>query len=311
MVCVLSRLQRVYRDIFHAPARDQASDYSIALPLPSRTAPDALRVAVMIHMFHAEMAAEFRSLIDRSVANADILISTETEAKRRIIADAFAGSSGRVEIRLVENRGRDILPKLTSFTDRYANYDLILFLHSKKSLHVTSERDWRTFLLDHLIGSPTIVSDIREIFAANPDIGMVFPQHFEPLRRFIAWGAHDNYPAALPMIERLGVKMTPRMPLDFPSGSMFWCRPAALGPLLDLGLRACDFPDEEAQTDGTLGHAVERLFLASVEKAGYHWLKIAIPDHFTQRATIMSIEGPHAVPDFLRRYGFRVTGEAG
>lgn len=309
MAFVLSRLQRVYREIMYAPARNQADDYSIALPFSPGAGCKVLRVAVMIHMFHAEMAAEFRALIDQSLPDAVILISTDTDAKRRTIANAFAGRSGAVEIRLIENRGRDIQPKLTGFADRYADYDLILFLHSKKSLHVTSERDWRTFLLDHLIGSPSIVSSILEIFSVNPDIGMVFPQHFEPLRRFIAWGAHDNYPAALPLIARMDVDMTPRRPLDFPSGSMFWCRPAALHPLLELGLSPQDFPEEKAQTDGTVGHAVERLFLASVEKAGYDWLKIALPEHFEQLATIVAIDGAHAVPDFLQRHGFRVTGE--
>jgi lipopolysaccharide biosynthesis protein len=113
------------------------------------------------------------------------------------------------------------------------------------------------------------------------------------------------------MIERLGVTMSPRRPLDFPSGSMFWCRPAALRPLLDLGLTSADFPDEQGQTDGTAGHAVERLFLASVEKAGFEWLKVAIPDHFEQRDTIVAIGQTSDISTFLARHRFRVTGEAG
>jgi hypothetical protein len=53
---------------------------------------------------------------------------------------------------------------------------------------------------------------------------------------------------------------------------MFWCRPQALKPLLDLELDLDEFERENGQMDGTLAHAIERLFLFTVEKAGYFWL---------------------------------------
>lgn len=304
MAALFSRILTRYRALTYAGAPDAASDFSVALPLPATVGQGTLRIAVMIHLFHAEMATEFRRLIEAAGIRADMLITTDSIVKEEAIGAMFAGyGAGGVTIKQVPNRGRDIQPKLTAFVDRYADYDLILFLHSKKSLHVTSERDWRAFLLDHLVGSPAVVASILDIFRCNDDVGLLFPQHFEPLRRFVTWAEGGNFAAARPLARRLGLRMSPRIPIDFPSGSMFWCRPAALRPLLDLHLSANDFPEELAQTDGTIAHAIERLFLFSVERAGYRWLKVALPHHFERQESIVRLDDANAVCDFLDRHG--------
>jgi lipopolysaccharide biosynthesis protein len=46
----------------------------------------------------------------------------------------------------------------------------------------------------------------------------------------------------------------------FPMGSMFWGRVDALRPLFDLKLDWDDYPQEPIHHDGTLLHAIERLF---------------------------------------------------
>jgi lipopolysaccharide biosynthesis protein len=63
--------------------------------------------------------------------------------------------------------------------------------------------------------------------------------------------------------------------IDFPAGSMFWFRPKAMEGLFALHLREEDFEQHaESCEDGTLAHALERLFLKVVEQNGYCWKKI-------------------------------------
>ncbi len=145
-----------------------------------------------------------------------------------------------------------------------------------------------------------------EAFARLPDLGMVVPQHFEPVRRWLDW--NGNFADARALAARMGIALDPARALDFPSGSMFWARSAALRPLLDLGLSFEDFPKEGEQTDRTPAHAIERLFLYACERSGHTWLKIADPALHMDTRTIVRVGSPEDLVRFEAEHGIRLTG---
>lgn len=65
--------------------------------------------------------------------------------------------------------------------------------------------------------------------------------------------------------------------LRHPAGSMFWCKPQALLPLLQCASVVNDaFELEQGQIDGTLAHAVERLTGAAALAQGYHLINVSL-----------------------------------
>ncbi|PWV37368.1 hypothetical protein DDK21_29130, partial [Achromobacter xylosoxidans] len=153
--------------------------------------------------------------------------------------------SGTVEVRVFENRGRDIAPTLVGFAVIYGEYDVALSLHTKKSPHGGEIlAPWRDYLYDHLLGSPEIVASIFELLQYD-NVGIVFPQHFFPLRNHLAW--EPNFESTRSLLQALGVAIKPDVYLECPSGSMFWCRTQALAPLLSLHLKFDDFTEEQVQ----------------------------------------------------------------
>ena len=86
-------------------------------------------------------------------------------------------------------------------------------------------------------------------FANNSDIGLVFADDPNPsdwnLNKEIAEG----------IAKRMGWLVSLPPHLVFPNGAMFWARPRALEPLLQLELDWEDYPGESLRYDGTASHS--------------------------------------------------------
>ncbi|MGH9960520.1 MAG: rhamnan synthesis F family protein, partial [Pyrinomonadaceae bacterium] len=244
-------------------------DWDLAIEVPfaglSRSARVSRieRVAVIAHVFYPTILDEMLGYLRNIPSPADIFISTDTDEKKRAIAAALANySNGSVELRVFENRGRDIAPMIVGFRDVFTRYEIFLHIHSKCSPHDPELERWRTYLFEQLLGSEEIVESIFHMLV-HSDIAIVFPQHFPPIRRLINFGR--DYDMMKTLLRRAGILFSAGIVLEFPSGSMFWGKAAALRKLLDLKLGFVDFQDEERQVDGTLAHALERSFLYFAE----------------------------------------------
>ena len=86
----------------------------------------------------------------------------------------------------------------------------------------------------------------------DESIGMAFPD--DP--NIVGWNANRRF--AEPLAVRIGLAKLPRH-FNFPVGTMFWARTAALVPLINLDLQWGDYPEEPLPYDGTSLHAIERL----------------------------------------------------
>lgn len=276
------------------------ADYSISLPLPfvPKHKPNQFRIAVIVHIHYDEYAWEILSYLNNMPNYTDIFISTNAKIKIDRIKRVFSNYKfGNVEYRLFPNIGRDIAPKIVGFSDVYDRYDVVAHLHSKKSDHNTKLDTWRNYLFESLCGSRETIKDIIEIFSSNTDVGMIFPQHFEYVTRWIAWD--DNFLEAQQLAQKMGYNLSETHPLDFPSGSMFWARTGALKRLLDVKLSFDDFPSEEGQQDGTLAHAVERMYAIVCELSGYRWIKIAKPNLLVRQDNLVIPKNRNELRDYI------------
>lgn len=273
------------------PARRPVNDCDFALEVPFAfaTQPAApAPVAAIIHAFYPETMTRILAALRNVPVSVDIYISTDTQAKRDEIASLTADwGKGSVEIRILPNRGRDIAAKFVGFSDIYSRYDLFVHLHTKKSPHGGAPLTrWLDYLLDNLLGSPEIISSVLTLFD-DPRVGIVFAQHLFEIRGILNWGY--DYDLARTLMNRVGVDIDKNRALEFPSGSMFWGRSAAIRGLLDLELQYEDFPEECGQVDGTLAHAIERVVLMAAEARGFEWMKIVRRDLYPLGATVLPV----------------------
>ena len=257
----------------HAPeVFDRAKDKRHLVLWPRKAAPDLARpIGVFVHLFHAELAAPFARRLAVLPAAHRLYVSTDTEAK----ADAIRAALPDAEIRVLPNRGRDIWPKLYGFGDAHADHDIVLHLHGKKSPHSGRLDDWLSVILDCLLPDAGGVNRIVSLFDAVPALGIVAPMTYRAVLGAAHWGDNREIAQELARRLRLDTPLPGDNDLQFPVGSMFWARSATVRPLIDLALEPGHFPPEGGQVDGTLAHAMERMFGVICQSRGQKLLRVA------------------------------------
>jgi len=254
-----------------APASPAAASRgAVDYPPPSPLDQMRLRVGIMIHVFYADLLDELAQQLAHMPVPYVLMLSVTDEAAQAVATARCAGLPHvqALHVRVVPNRGRDLAPFLLSFREEILALDLVCHLHTKKSLYSGQEQDrWRRYLVDGLLGGSGRIAWILGMFQAMPRLGMVYPESFAS----VPWWAHtwlSNVGHACELGARLGIGVDPSAYLDYPAGSMFWARTAALRPLYELDLSLAAFPPEQGQTDGTTQHAIERLLGLVVSRQG-------------------------------------------
>jgi lipopolysaccharide biosynthesis protein len=216
--------------------------------------------AIILHLHYIDLWPEIWLMIKKlEPLKFDLYVSiTSSDAVPIILKDC-----PNAIIRLVDNRGRDILPfieilKLIS----HINYDAVCKIHSKKSPHRIDGSEWRHSILDCLLASKEHVQKMMDLFKNNKKIGILAPKKH--------YYTHDkeNMASNIKYYDYLCDKLQITKEWDsFPAGSMFWFRQKALDLLLNLSSN--DFDIEHGMVDGTLPHSIERLFSIIVKHSGH------------------------------------------
>ena len=239
---------------------------------PSGTA--NLRVAIHGHFHYPELLDEFLQRLFANRTTFELYLTTNRDDDATVLQKTLAKiGMPSAAIRVVPNLGRDIGPFLSELADELQEYDVVGHVHGKRSaLNPGIGDSWRDFLWDHLIGpSFPMVDTILEALASDSTLGLVFPE--DP--HLSDW--NENRPIAEDLARRMGITGALPTHFDFPNGTMFWARPAALQPLFSLGLRWEDYPPEPLPYDGTMLHALERLLPFAAAKAGFRYATTFVP----------------------------------
>lgn len=162
-------------------------------------------------------------------------------------------------ITLDENKGRDIGPFFSELPPEFfTDFDVVGHIHTKKSAEIQNGSvgaSWYNFAMINMIGEPEGVKMFDEIlhaFRLDEKLGIVFPD--DP--NLMGWG--ENYEHARKLLPN---ELLPNEEdvFEFPVGSFFVARPAALKKLVELSLTSVDWPEEPVPYDGSTLHALERL----------------------------------------------------
>jgi lipopolysaccharide biosynthesis protein len=232
--------------------------------------PTLSRPCAVIHAWYTEVVDEIIASLKQTAMDWRIVFTT-TPDREEALQQRVALAGLQAEIHVFENRGRDILPFLR-IADRLLdeNVDVVLKLHTKRTLHRDDGSQWRQELLQKLLAGDR-GHRVWQAFKDQPSLGIAAAEgHILPVSRYIG----GNESAMKFLLPRLGLA-GPTNDTPFVAGSMFWARLAALRPLLDANFGTWEFEAENGQVDGTLAHALERTIGLAVSATGFEIKDIA------------------------------------
>ena len=259
-------------------------------------------LAVHLHVHYVETLPALLQALEACQDGLDDLrlwISTDSSAKAEQIEMALQNSclSKRAvltKVHICANKGRNLGPLLNDFWPELKDQELVLHLHSKRSVESNLGEAWLDQLLQCLLPDSDTLRALRHQFQRDSKLGLVMPQPAELIRPYLNWGS--NFELAQQLAAPLGKRLHRDAVLMFPAGGMFWFKPAALAPLVECINILGELPPEPLAVDGSSLHALERLASHACESSGHHWKLLChnTPTPATTPAANLSVLEPQA-----------------
>lgn len=241
----------------------------------------ALKTGVIFHLFYDDIFEESIQYLNSFPAETDILITTDTEKKKKTIQELLEKQGIKAEITVISNRGRDISALLVGGADFVKKHDLICFAHDKKTTQIKPEgvgRSWRYKLYQNTFATKEYVENVISTFENEKQLGIAFPSppNHHQYAYNIGNGWVGNFYNTDKLLNDFGVKVkkNEHTLCVAPLGTCFWFRPKALEKLFEgyegEGWHYEDFPCEPNRWDQTILHAIERAYAYFAQDAGYY-----------------------------------------
>lgn len=216
-------------------------------------------IGIHLHLYYEDLLDEFYMYFNNIPYPFDLYVSTKEGANLTRIKRKFKQlkNLGKLVVQEAPNCGRDFGPMYVMYANDLRNYDYIMHVHSKKSLRTGQEQsDWRVYLLNNLLGSPTRIME-EFYMMENYNIGLVYPDaHWSIPYWSYMW--LDEIGNARNIYQRLNIPFVDEY-LDYSAGSMFWAKKEAFHTLLELNLTWEDFGADTGQAGGTLEYVFEKI----------------------------------------------------
>lgn len=236
------------------------------------------KIALVMHLYFEDLIEDSFRWASSIPQEADVYITTNSERKKEAIEHGFEKlKCSHFEVRVIENRGRDVSSVLVGMADIMEKYDYICFVHDKKTAQVQPASVGESFAykcFSNTLYNTAFIYNVLQTFEQNPRLGILSPPAPNHANFFPTvggeWGTNFDITKKVADELKFTVPLDISKPPVAPLGTFFWFRPKALKPLWRKKWTYKDFPEEPNKVDGTILHAIERLYPYAAQEAGYY-----------------------------------------
>lgn len=231
--------------------------------------------AIIICLYYEDMVDYYFSYLKLVPKEICIYIITSNRNLMKILEQKLQDIKNKTYLRFKNNRGRDISALLITSKDIFKKYKYVCFLHDKKaknSMLIQDVKKWQQNLCENMLGGTGYINNILNYLQQNDKIGLlVAPAPYS--KNISRWYSNNwlkNYDNTIDLLNRLKCKLNIEYE-DYPIsiGTAFWAKSKALKKLIAYNWEYEDFDEEPLKDDGTLSHAIERVFPYIAQDCGY------------------------------------------
>ena len=231
--------------------------------------------AIIVNLYYPDILDECLRYLGEIAEIADIYIFSSNSIVLERASEKLTGIKN-IFVRQKENRGRDLSALLVGARTYLKAYDYICFTHDKKAKHEFLQNDlkwWMNNIWGNTVGSSGYVRNVISLMKEGNYGILMVPKpvgiHMDALYS-TPW--NDNYEHVVQLAHKLKLEVEiQKEDTDIISlGSAFWCQTDALKKIFTYNWKYEDFPEEPMPDDGTISHAIERIFGFVAIDAGYN-----------------------------------------
>lgn len=227
--------------------------------------------ALVINLFYEDSVEKYGQYIGELSKKMDVYVFSSNVK----VLEALHAKSETCRLLQKDNRGRDVSALLVAFKPYLDKYKYICFVHDKKHKSSKTKNDtdiWNWNIWGNTVFNDIYVSNVLYFFENNSNIGLAVPP--EPLGEYnTAWYTnawYENFKNCCELSDKLKLVCDidkNKSPLAL--SSVFWARVDAIKKIYEIDWQYEDFPQEPMKNDGTISHAIERIWGFLAQDAGY------------------------------------------
>lgn len=235
--------------------------------------------AIIIHLYYEDLVDTCFTYIKEVPNSIDVYITTSSDGTKYKVKEAVE-KYNLCNCILIDkdNRGRDISSLLVASREIALKYKYFCFVHDKNTLHISDRSVPRSYMYniwENTLKSRAYIYNVLDCLEANKQLGLLCPpvvyHGYYMAFEEEDWKIQKNYKRIQALAGFLNI--TCNLDINKPAftyGTAFWCKTDALLPLLKTSFSYTDFPEEPMPSNGTISHAIERIFGYVAQSQGYY-----------------------------------------
>lgn len=241
--------------------------------------PQDKKIALVIHLYYMDLLDQTMQYVRSMPTGSDLILTVGSQQNAGIVNEYCAEHDMpyNIDVRVIQNRGRDVSAFLIGGGKDLFKYDYVCFMHDKKVTQLSPQSigdGFRYKCFENMLPTKEYVENVIKLFEDNPKLGIAMPSppnHAEYFPNYThTWG--PNFNGTKHFLEdslHIHVPLDSHKEAVAPLGTMFWFRPEAMRGLLNLNWKYEDFPPEPNKIDKTLLHFIERAYCYVPQSNGY------------------------------------------